>query len=121
MKKSIIAIVIVLLTSFGGYRYYKLGIPPKIIVINQADNAVHNINLIGRGFKVNLDTLRPNEPFIFQPSIINSESGLKVSLTLNEKNYEQADLAYIQNMSYGKNFLITIQKNGTVNSTRITN
>ena len=121
MKNTIIAIVVLLLIGFGGYKYYKIGIPPKIIVINQTDNPVYNIDLTGRGFKVNLDTLRPKETFIFQPSITNSESGLEVSLTLNDKKYEQGDLAYIQNMSYGKNFLVTIQENGSIKSKRVTN
>ncbi len=71
---------------------------PVIEISNNTQSILTNVEIAGRGFKnVIIPELSPGQvrEVIVSPR---GESGLHISFNVNEKRYEQGDLAYIESI-----------------------
>ena len=120
MIKIIYTILIALLV-YGSYTIYKLNKPTEVQVINQSDYTVKKLICTGREFEIKVDQLLRNESYVFYPTIEGGESSLEISFLMNDESYSKSDLAYLQNKSYGRKYIITISNNGNIKTQLETN
>jgi hypothetical protein len=86
--------------------------PPVITVVNDSGSRITSLVLEGNGFSVVLPDMAPgrSETAIVHPS---GESGLKVSLQLEERIVSKDDLTYIEPAG-GYTAIVTVHKGGQI-------